>query len=163
MGRPKFFFRPDGKLPELVTVNIARPRGFASQTREEWNEVVTGRVRHVEAEHRERRRVAGKTVLGREAILRQRPFASPKTSEPHCDNSPRVAAKSKWPRIEAIGRAEVFVERYRVAIKQWMAGVANILFPYGTYWMLKFARVACETAEEAQQVVAQARGAPLVA
>lgn len=51
----------------------------------------------------------------------------------------------------------------RVAIKQWMAGVANVVFPYGTYWMHKFARVVCETAEEAQQALAQARGAPLAA
>jgi putative transposase len=161
--RPKFFFRSDGKLPELVTVNIARPHGFAGQTQAEWNELVTSRVRCVEAEHHERRRAAGKTVLGRDAILRQRPFDSPTTPEPHFGISPRVAAKSKWPRIEAIGRAQVFVERYRVAIKQWMAGVANVVFPYGTYWMRKFARVVCETAEETQQALAQARGAPLAA
>jgi putative transposase len=157
--RPKFFFRPDGKLPELVTMNIARPHGFAGLTRVEWNELVTSRIRHVEAEHRERRRAAGKTVLGREAILGQRPFDSPKTPEPHFGISPRVAAKSKRPRIDALGRAKVFVERYRVAIKQWMAGVTNVVFPYGTYWMHKFARVVCETAEDAQQAMAQARGA----
>ncbi len=161
--RPKFFFRPDGKLPDLVTVNIARPHGFAALTQAEWNELVTTRIRCGEAEHRERRRAAGKSVLGREAILRQRPFDIPNTREPHFGISPRVAAKNKGPRIDALGHAKVFVERYRVAIKQWMAGAANVVFPYGTYWMHKFARVVRETAEETQQTLAQARGAPFAA
>ena len=160
-NRPKFFFRPNGKLPDLVTVNIARPHGFADHTQEDWNALVTSRIRCAEAEHRARRRAAGKTVLGREAILGQRPFDNPKTPAPHLGISPRVAAKSKWPRIDALGRAKVFVERYRVAINQWMAGVANVVFPYGTYWMHKFARVVCESAEEAHQALAQARGTPL--
>jgi hypothetical protein len=28
-----------------------------------------------------------------------------------------------------------------------MAGLAGIVFPFGTYWMRKFAKVLCETAE----------------
>jgi hypothetical protein len=28
-----------------------------------------------------------------------------------------------------------------------MAGLANVLFPFGTYWMRKFGKVACEAAE----------------
>ena len=44
-----------------------------------------------------------------------------------------------------------------------MAVVANVVFPYGTYWMHKFARVVCETAEEAQHALVQARGAPIAA
>jgi hypothetical protein len=31
-----------------------------------------------------------------------------------------------------------------------MAGLANVIFPFGTYWMRKFAKVACETAEMLQ-------------
>ena len=161
--RPKFFFRPDGKLPELVTVKLARPHGFVSHAQAQWNDLVTSRVREVEAGHRERRQAAGKTVLGREAILKQSPFDSPKSPEPHFGMSPRIAAKNKWPRIEAIARTKVFVERHRAAIKQWMAGVASVVFPYGTYWMHKFARVACETADETQQALASDRSAPLVA
>jgi putative transposase len=161
--RPKFFFRSDGNLPEVVTIPIARPHGFADQTQAEWNELVANRVRAVEAEHRERRRAAGKSVLGREAILRQDPFDSPKSPEPHFRISPRVAAKAKWPRIEAIGRSKAFVEKYRSAIKNWMAGVADVVFPYGTYWMRKFARVVCETAEAVGGAVAQAQGAPVTA
>ena len=64
--------------------------------------------------------------------------------------SPRVAAQNKWARIEALLRNHGFIERYRDAFRKHMTGLANVLFPFGTYWMRKFAKVACETAETVQ-------------
>jgi hypothetical protein len=32
-----------------------------------------------------------------------------------------------------------------------MAALANIVFPFGTYWMRKFDKVACETAAAVEQ------------
>jgi hypothetical protein len=61
--------------------------------------------------------------------------------------NPRVAAKSKWARIETLLRNKGFLARYRAAFLGHLAGVANVLFPFGTYWMRKFGKVACETAE----------------
>jgi putative transposase len=152
--RPSFFFRPDGEQPDVVSVPICRPRGFAAHTEEEWRALVTERVRAAETEHRERRRAAGKSVLGRQAVLEQKPFDSPQTAEPHFGVNPRIAAKSKWSRIEAIHRSKAFVESYKSAIKSWMAGIADVMFPYGTYWMRKFARVLCDAAETAQEALA---------
>jgi putative transposase len=148
--RPTFFFRSEGKQPESVTLPIARPRGFADHTQLEWSELLTDRVRASEAEHRARRVAAGKTVLGREAILGQNPFECPQGAEPHFGISPRIAAKSKWTRIEALQRCRDFLDSYGRAIKAWMLGIAEVIFPFGTYWMRKFARVICETAEAAQ-------------
>ena len=145
--RPTWFFRSEGQQPELVSLPVARPRAFADHSQEEWNDLLTGRVRAVEAEHRVRRSAAGRSVLGREAILRQNPFDCPKGAEPRFGISPRVAAKSKWPRIEALQRSREFTGRYRLAIKAWMASVADVIFPFGTYWMRRFARVVCETAD----------------
>jgi putative transposase len=143
--RPKYFFRPDGQQPEVVSLPICRPRGFADLTQAEWNALVTERVRTAEAEHRERRRAAGRTVLGREAVLAQKASDCPKSTEPHFDISPRIAVKSKWPRIEALGRNKAFLQQYRAAIGAWMAGIVDIVFPHGTYWMRRFAGVLCET------------------
>ena len=151
--RPSFFFRPDGEQPESVSFPICRPRGFAKQTAEEWSVLVTEQVRKVEAEHRECRRSAGKSVLGRQAVLAQKPFDSPQSAEPHFGTCPRIAAKSKWSRIEAIQRSQAFVERHKDAIKSWMAGIADVIFPYGTYWMRKFARVLCDAAGTVQEAL----------
>jgi REP element-mobilizing transposase RayT len=159
-ARPKYFFRSDGQQPEVVSLPIRRPRGFANQTQDEWNALVTDRVRAAETDHRERRRATGKRVLGRDAVLAQNPFACPNSSEPHFDMSPRIAAKSKWPRIEAIGRNRAFLEKYREAIKAWLAGVVDVVFPYGTYWMRKFARVLCEATDATQEAAASPSAGP---
>jgi putative transposase len=145
--RPDFFFSPDGSQPEYICVPIRRPPAFANETAEDWRALVIAQVREAEAEHRERRRAAGKRVLGRQAVLAQKPFDSPKSRQPHFGPCPKIAAKSKWSRIEAIQRSKAFVERHKAAIKSWMAGFADALFPYGTYWMRKFAHVACDTAD----------------
>jgi REP element-mobilizing transposase RayT len=145
--RPKHFFRDDGQMPEIVSLPIARPRGFADLRQSEWANLVTERVRAKENDHRQRRAVKGITVLGRERILRQDPFDCPPGQAPRFQMSPRVAAKNKWARIEALLRNRGFIERYREAFLGHMAGLANVLFPFGTYWMRKFGKVACEAAE----------------
>ncbi len=145
--RPTWFFRPDGEQPEIVSLPVVRPRGFADQSQAEWNDLLIARVRAAEADHRVRRRAKGKLVVGRQAILEQNPFHCPIIAEARFGISPRVASKSKWSRIEALRRGREFLDKYRVAIRAWIAGVANVIFPFGTFWMHRFARVACETAD----------------
>jgi putative transposase len=162
--RPTFFFRsetkdPKDKLPDFVTLPIIRPRAFADQTQIEWSGMLTDRVRDAEAQHRERRVAAGKSVLGREAILAQNPFDCPQSVAPRFGINPRIACKSKWTRIEALQRCKVFLESYARAIKAWMLGATDVVFPAGTYWMRRFARAICE-ASESVQTVAEAAAVP---
>jgi len=145
--RPKHFFRDDGGLPEVVSLRIARPRGFEHLGQEGWASLLVDRVRAKEAEHRRRRDAKGMPVLGRERILRQEPFDCPSGHAPRFQLSPRVAAKDKWARIEALLRNRAFIQKYHVAFLAHVAGVANVLFPFGTYWMRKFGKVACDAAE----------------
>jgi hypothetical protein len=151
--RPNHFFRDDGRMPELVSMRISRPRGFEHLSQDEWASMVTERVRAKEAEHRQRRKETGKTVLGREAILRQDPFHSPSSHASRFKMSPKFAAKNKWARIEALLRNHGFIDRYRAAFLGHLAGLASIVFPFGTYWMRKFGKVACETAEMAAKAM----------
>ena len=145
--RPAHFFRADGDQPDFIDVPIYRPRSHLRMPSTEWKTLVEGRVRTAEAEHRERRRSAGKAVLGPSAILAQAPSDSPLTGEPHFNINPRIAAKNRWARIEALGRSKAFLEGYLSAIKSWMAGLANAVFPYGTFWMRRFAHVVCAPSE----------------
>ena len=145
--RPKHFFREKGGTPDVISVRIARPRGFDHLTQIEWADFLTERVREKEAECRCRRVELGITVFGRARILAQSPFAAPKSHAPHFRMSPRVAAKSKWARIEALLRNKGFLASYRAAFLGHLAGVAGVLFPFGTYWMRKFGKAACESAE----------------
>jgi putative transposase len=147
--RPKHFFRDDSGMPDVVTLPIHRPTGFEQLSADEWAKLVEGCVRSKESAERERRRVKGIAVLGRQRVLHQSAFDSPNSHDPHFQISPRVAAKSKWARIETLVRNRGFIKRYRAAFVQHMAGVANVLFPFGTYWMHKFGKVACEAADAA--------------
>jgi putative transposase len=153
--RPTFFFRSNGKdptdnLPDVVTLPIVRPRAFVDHTQVEWSVLLTERVRGVEAEHRARRVAAGRTVLGREAILAQNPFDCPRSAAPRFGINPRIACKNKWTRIEALQRCKEFLDSYARAIKAWMNGATEVVFPFGTYWMRRFARVACEAMDSVQ-------------
>jgi len=145
--RPRHFFRDDGGMPDVISLRVARPRGFEDLTQSEWADLVSGRVRAKEADHRQRRAAKGNSVLGREHVLRQKPFDCPSGHEPRFQMSPQVAAKNKWARIEALLRNRGFIEKYRAAFLAHLAGLANVLFPFGTYWMRKIANVACEAAD----------------
>jgi hypothetical protein len=57
--------------------------------------------------------------------------------------NPRVAGRDKWKRIEALGRLVEFVRSYRVAWKARRAGVADVLFPHGTYLLRVLHDVPC--------------------
>jgi REP element-mobilizing transposase RayT len=150
-ARPKHFFRDDGDLPEVASLPIARPYGFKELEQSEWARLVTERVRAAEADHRQRRAAHRVSVLGRARILRQDPFQGPESPAPNFRRNPRVAARNKWARVEALLRSRGFYEKYRDAFLRHMAGVANIVFPFGTYWMRKFGRVACEAADALEQ------------
>jgi hypothetical protein len=143
-------------MPEVVSLPMARPLGFAHLGPSEWANLVTERVRAKEADHHQRRAAKGITVLGRERILRQSPFDCPAGHAPRFQMSPQVAAKNKWARIEALMRNRGFIERYRDAFVGHMAGLADVLFPFGTYWMRKFGKVGCEAAEMVGEAIRDA-------
>ncbi len=144
-SRPTHFFREGGHMPDTVTLTIRRPRGFENLSREEWAVRVRKDVEAREHEARQERASKGIRVLGRAHVLAQNPFTCPKSRAPRFNMNPRLAAKSKWGRAEILLRNRGFQEKYRDAIRRHFAGVANVLFPFGTYWMRRFGKVLCES------------------
>jgi putative transposase len=142
--RPDFFFREDGPMPESVTLTLHRPPEFADMTAEEFADMLRARVEAVEADAEAKRRVAGKRVLGRQAVLDQDWRDSPSSHAPRRALSPRVAAKNKWSRIEALRRNREFGNFYRTAFEAFRRGVRDVLFPAGTFWLRRFAAALCE-------------------
>ena len=141
--RPLRYFRPDGDLPESITLPVERPPGFDHMGAAEWRTLLGERIRAVETAARDERRMEGRSILGRAQVLRQRPSDRPQSTETRRQTSPRVASINKWARIEAIQRNKAFLDAYRVARDLWTSGVAAI-FPAGTYWLRKFAGVPVE-------------------
>jgi hypothetical protein len=142
--RPDHFFREDGPMPASVTLSFGRPSQFAAMSHDEYAVLLKRRVQAAEAEAEAKRRTTGARVLGRQAVLDQDWRDSPCSSEPRRELNPRVAAKDKWSRIEALQRNKEFGNVYRRAFEALRSGMKNVLFPAGTYWLRRFAAAVCE-------------------
>ena len=140
--RPHWFFRPDGPMPEKVSLRFRRPPCFAQLTQQKWTDMIRAAVAVEERNAAAARK--GARVLGRKAVLRQSAFARPETHEPRRELSPRVAARSKWRRIECLRRNAEFLEHYRAAFDRRRAGSTRVLFPHGTYKLLRLGLVRCK-------------------
>jgi hypothetical protein len=141
--RPRHFFREDGDMPEVVTLEIAPPKGAKNLAERPFAEVVLERIRGVECQVAAERRRTGTQVVGRRAVLAQRWSDRPGTREPRRRLDPRVAARSKWSRIEALMRNRAFRDAYAAAREAFVAGVRDVVFPAGTYWLRRFVQAAC--------------------
>jgi hypothetical protein len=127
--RPTFFFNPKGRMPKAVQLRLTTPPGFESAA--VFHEAVTAAAHELEEEHRRNRARSG--FLGRKAVLAQKPTARPRGGEPRRTLSPRIAARDKWRRIEALGRLREFLRAYRAALAARRDGAPDVVFPAGTY------------------------------
>jgi putative transposase len=142
--RPAHFFREDGPMPETVTLTFSRPPVFEGMSHEEFTDMLRVRVQAAEADTGAKRQATGMRILGRKAILDQDWRESPSSHEPRRGLNPRVAAKNKWSRIEALQRNKEFGTVYSRAFEAFRNGIKDVLFPAGTYWLRRFAAVICE-------------------
>jgi REP element-mobilizing transposase RayT len=137
-ARPWHFFRPDGTMPKTVEMRLGIPAelGPEAEVLEELRQRVTAAVASLEAE----RQRTGRRVFGRRAVLQQPWWGQPASVEPRRNLRPRIAARSKWARIEALLRNRRFLVDYATARADWQDGIA-VVFPVGTYWLRRFASV----------------------
>jgi hypothetical protein len=101
------------------------------------------RIRAIEESTADQRRLTGVRVVGRRAVLAQNWSARPMSREPRRQLDPRVAARSKWSRIEALLRDRAFRDAYIAARDSFVAGVREAIFPAGTYWLRRFVQATC--------------------
>ena len=129
--RPAVFFRAEGDMPESAELALCVPPGFGSAC--EFQERVAAALRDLEVQSRRKLVAEGRGFLGRARVLAQKPPARPSTAEPRRKLAPRVAARDKWKRIEAISHVAEFLGAYRAALAATRAGVPDVVFPAGTY------------------------------
>jgi putative transposase len=137
--RPRHFFREDGSMPEEIELVLKLPDHF--EGKEAFLAELRRRIAEVEEQHARERQQSGRRVVGRRSILRQSWRESPTSREPRRNLRPRVAAKDRSERILTLQRNKQWRAEYECARQLWLAGF-DVEFPYGTYWLRKFARVA---------------------
>lgn len=142
ISRPEKFYLADGKMPETATLTFSRPPALATLDDAAASKEL-GRLVH-NRESNERKRIA-KTkgrFMGVFAILKQRLSATPKSYAQKFGLSPRVGAKNRWARVEAIMRLKSWYREYREAYEAWRNG-EDVEFPYGTFKLKHEAGIRC--------------------
>jgi hypothetical protein len=124
----------------LLELRFERAPGFEHLSHDEYTKLLRDEVAKAEKAAADERRETGVTIVGRATILKQHWNAKPGSREPQRGMSPRVACKNKWARIEALQRNKAFVEQYRDARNEKLAG-RDVVFPAGTWWLHRFAGV----------------------
>jgi putative transposase len=138
--RPRHFFREDGStMPEEIELVLKLPDHF--EGKETFLSELRRRIAEVEDQHARERQKSGRRVVGRRSILRQSWRESPTSREPRRGLRPRVAARDRDERIATLRRNKEWQAEYECARQLWLAGF-DVEFPYGTYWLRRFARVA---------------------
>ena len=145
-SRLRHFFREDGPMPETATLHIARPAGFEELPDSAFTAMIEARIRAVEEGAAADRARTGTQVLGRRAVLDQKWNERPTSREPRRELDPRVAARSKWSRIEALLRNRMFRDDYAAARDAFLGGDRDVVFPTGTYWLRRFVQAVCAPA-----------------
>lgn len=136
--RPRHFFAKNGTMPPAVELRLELPDYIDDKPA--FLAALERRILAVEEECIRERAKTGRGVVGRRKILRAYWYDSPSTREPRRVLRPRVAARDKWIRIARLQRDKEWRLEYRAARAKWLAGV-SVEFPYGTYWLRRFANV----------------------
>ncbi len=139
--RPGHYFANDGSMPERQELVLSAPPGFESA--EVFQAQVLARVNELEQAAAADRAASGVTVPGPRRVLEQKHTDRPAPGEPRRVLNPRIAARDRWKRMEALGRLVSFLERHREAMLRFCRGERNVLFPRGTYLMRVRFGVAC--------------------
>jgi putative transposase len=134
-------------MPRTAPLRIVPPPVRADLDGDALRDYLDEFVSHYEAQARARVRAEGRPVLGAKAVLAQDPSDRPRTREPRRQLNPRLAARNKWARLEAIRRIGEFILRYRTAYQKWKEGTRDVVFPLGTYGMRVFHQVAIAGSE----------------
>jgi putative transposase len=137
--RPEKFFREESTMPEEVELVLIRPAGFDGLSDRDVHELVRSDVARREALHREK----GKPV-GMWRVFEQKWSECPSSSDPRRKLRPTVAGKNKWARIEALQRAKEWLAEYYEALKRFVGGEREVVFPRGTWHMR--VRLGCSVA-----------------
>jgi hypothetical protein len=125
-------------MPDEVELTLGLPDDFPEKAA--FLAELERRIAEVEDRCARERMESGRRVLGRRCVLRQSWRDTPSSREPRRNLRPRVAARDKAERIAILRRNKEWQLEYRSARLARLAGI-DVEFPYGTYWLRRFAGV----------------------
>jgi hypothetical protein len=138
-------------MPDEVLLTLEKPGGFDDLSNADFDVYFREKVNEDLMTIRKNRNAEGKKGwVGRAAILKQSPFAAPRTPAPRWNLNPHVAAKDPNRRQKMLLALAIFRAEYRDALERWRRadkadGIArdDIVFPCGTYQLHVHEKVRC--------------------
>ena len=142
--RPKLYFDADNpNWPEIAELPITTPPGFETS---EFQQLLREEVRERRREALKQVRAKGWRILGKHRVLSMSPYKRAKSFFEFGARTPTLAAGRGQKKLLqlAIEQLRLFRRVYRDAIERYKAGLADVRFPEGTWWMKVFHRVDTE-------------------
>ena len=141
--RPSYYFREKNSLEEQSSFDVSKPGDFCDMTYDEFGKSLEDALRFEEEEAAVLRREKGRRVVGAKVILSQSPYDLPKTAACRGQLNPRVAAGCKQLRSDKLKALARWIDAYKEALEEFMAGARDVIFPAGTYLMRVRYAVRC--------------------
>jgi hypothetical protein len=138
--RPKVFLDvASGLWPEQLELRMSMPPILAALGPEQARALLRAELERQLGEARKRVQDHGWQVLGRWRCQQVSPYQRATSWEPLRSRNPVLAAgRGMRPVLrQAIAALRLFRQAYREALEQWREGVRDVLFPHGTWWMVK--------------------------
>lgn len=146
--RPKLAYFSGEKWPEVVELQFRPPLSHAHVGDEAWAELLAGRTEALEAAARKAVKGKGRAFLGVENVRRLRWTDRAQSSEGRGRGrvlKPLVAARAPEVRQGVLERIATFRAQYAQALRSFVDGVREVVFPAGTYQMVDRYAVACHS------------------
>ncbi len=139
--RPDWFYDPENpNAPDYVELELVRPQIFMDLSDEELWQLIQQKIRERERELQCAMAKAGRRFRGLAKIREQRWNRAAASPEERFAVTPQVSATSSAVRVARLEYKREWKRRYAEERRKLLAG-EQPEFPYGTYWLRKFAGV----------------------
>lgn len=146
--RPSVFFDTDNpQWPEHASLVLTVPPSLVGQmTLQEFRRRVTEELGQLEGEARQELKRQGRGFMGAERCRKNSPYRRARSFERLRGTNPTFAVGrgNREAFFAAVADLRAFRQAYRLAMRQWRAGVRDVPFPPGTWWMRRAHAAAVE-------------------
>jgi putative transposase len=141
--RPEVYFDPAGVCPEEIELRIVRPSG-PGWTEAVWRELLGKAIAARVGQAWDKMARARRKFAGPAAVLAESVRTQARSWRERRGPIPRIAAmgRESWRVADLVRRT--FLAAYRDALKRWCGGDREVVFPRGTWWMVRHHGAAVE-------------------
>ena len=137
--RPTLFFRRRAERSPMLRLNV--PPALAHHDPEALLDSLRRCVASREQAIGRELAAANRRLLGAKAVRRQRPYDRPAKNNPPGTRNPVFSAVAPAAIRTAARELRQWRDAYRCCYEQLKAGVRDVVFPAGTWWMVRYGGV----------------------